>query len=359
MIGLMTFQNADNYGAVLQAYALQKKVDDIGCDNEYIDFEYNMSKSYNGSVVKNTPEKFKKLFHPIKLMRRRIRSSGFKKFRENYLRISRHHYSGDCEIRTCRKYDRYIVGSDQVWNFDITNQSHAFLLDFVADSIPKYSYASSFGKSALSESEKSIFKYELNRFNSISVREAVGAELIHELSDKPVSICLDPSMLLLKSEWEGIAVKPYKKKYVLIYAMTDTPGITDFARGLSKQMNTGIVAIGLKKKYPGIKNIYAVSPEQWLGYIANAEATVTNSFHGTVFSILFKKSVYIEYLPSGWTVNSRLEDIVRLFGLENRIIKNDIAFSEMNYEKIDRILAEKRLQSLKYLKGICTQNEQN
>ena len=137
--------------------------------------------------------------------------------------------------------------------------------------------------------------------------------------------------------------------------MADSDGLIQQAKKISKDRKLPILAIGLKKKYPGIRNLYTVGPEEWLGYFCNASAVVTNSFHGTSFSLIFNKDLYLEYLPSGWSVNSRLENAVKLFGLSERLIgvANQPENHKISYEKINQILKEKRIFSLSYVEKIC------
>lgn len=361
MIGLLTFHKVTNYGAVLQAYALQTVIKQLGYESEYVDFTYNPSNGCSSASQKNHFTKLKKLKHPFKLLYSRKKFKRFDTFCKENIRISKKTYYGDKSMTDCFGYDSFIVGSDQVWNFDITNNSTSYLLDFVKDDIPKNSYATSIGKDSLTEEEKLIFKKNLNRFDNISVREEKAAEILRQILNKKIHTCLDPTLLLDSDVWSKMAKYPKYTKYVLIYAMAETQGLIKRAKEIAKRNNLKIIAIGLNKKYKGIKNIYCASPEEWLGFFKSAETIVTNSFHGTAFSLNFNKSVYIEYLPDGWKVNSRLENIVNDFNLNSRILcKNDkIDENSLNYNEINELMTIKRNASLEYLKRICIYNEQN
>lgn len=354
MIGLLTFHRANNYGAVLQAYALQKTIENMGYENEYIDFILNNPEKIKEFKRANQILKIKKLFSPIKILNQRKRANKFEMFRKRYMRISKNSYFGDRAMKTCTQYDNYIVGSDQVWNFALTNNSKSFLLDFVPDKIPKNSYATSFGVDNLSIEEKSIFQALLNRFDYISVREKEGREIIRDFLSKEVNLCIDPTMLLEKYDWEKIAVEPQNDKYVLIYAMTDTDSMVGFAKKIAQKEKLKIIAIGLKKKYKNVKNIYSAGPEEWVGYIKNASIVITNSFHGSVFSLIFNKNLYIEYLPEGWKVNSRLKNLVNEYGLHDFVLsEKGVNDKTIDYKIVNMKLLKNKTISIEYLKRIC------
>lgn len=119
--------------------------------------------------------------------------------------------------------------------------------------------------------------------------------------------------------------------------------------------NLRILAVGLKKKYSDIKNIYSIGPEEWIGLFKEASIVITNSFHGSVFSLIFNKELYIEYLPSGWNVNSRLENLINEFNLYERVICDNCKGneSELNYKEINNIIDTKKKKSLRYLERVC------
>ena len=351
MIGLLSFHRAKNYGAVLQAYALQKSIEKEGKDCEYINIRFNSPQGNQQENRKTFLQKFKNIKRKLLLI---YRSKKFCAFCEKYLKVSQESYLGDSNICDMDKYDSYIVGSDQVWNLRLTKETKSFLLHFVSDNKRKNSYASSFGVDSLPEKYERIIEKYLPRFENISVREQQGAELIKKITGIDAVVCLDPTLLLTKQEWTSIEKKSIYKNYVFICAMDDTDTLIERAREIAKKNKLRILAVGLKKNYKGVKNIYAASPEQWLGLINNAHTVVTNSFHGTAFSINLNKEFFVEYLPEGWTVNSRLENIVKLFGIEDRVIGNSAEYSkEIEFTAINEKLISERKKSLKYLRRIC------
>lgn len=359
MIGLLSFHKANNYGAVLQAYALQKAIEKLGYNSEYLDLHFNKGNNALTKKKKNIYFLLTKLKNVRKsfLIRGRIRK--FKCFCQNYIKVSSEKYYGDKNINDATKYDSYIVGSDQVWNLRITNVTKSFLLHFVNEKKRKSSYASSFGVDSLSKEHIKIFEKYLVRFDNISVRENQGVEIVRMITGREPQVCLDPTLLLPKKEWEEISEKRKYKKYVFIYSMDDSNSMLQKAKEIAREKSLKILAVGLKKKYKGIKNIYDASPQEWITLIKNADTIITNSFHGTVFSINFNKNFYLEYLPEGWTVNSRLENIVELFEIKNRLLNEEDNGTSIDYDAINRKLSLEREKSLLYLRKICDKNEQN
>lgn len=355
MIGLLSFHRAINYGAILQSYALHEAINTLGYENEYLDLMFNDS-SYKSDKPKKR-DIILKLMNINKVksaLRIRIKEKKFNEFRKNYIRTSSKVYSGDRNIVDEDIYDNYIVGSDQVWNLRISNYTKSFLLDFVNEKKKKSSYASSFGIEQIPDDQRKEFSENLKRFNNISVREEVGAGIIEEIIGHRPTVCLDPTLLLNSNNWLSVTEKPKIKNYVFIYSMVDSENIINIAKQIAKEKNLSIVAIGLKNRYKNIKNIYTASPQQWLGYVKYADYVVTNSFHGTAFSVNFNKKFYLEFLPLGWTVNSRLQNIVDLFGLEKRVItKNKLLEDNVDYDFVNSKLEKERKKSWDYLRRIC------
>ncbi len=352
MIGLLTFQNADNYGAAMQAYALQRVIEEEGRECEYLNIFINTKKVQGTSNINPVIMKLKKFKNIKKKITIRVRSKKFEQFRREYIKISNEKYT-DKTIKDSSRYDSYIVGSDQIWNLDITNDTLCFFLHFAPKSKKKSSYATSIGLESLSERQKEIFAKYLPEFDNISVRENKGAELIESFTEKEINVCLDPTLLLDNKVWSALAKAPKHKNYVLIYAMADSDTLVKKAKELARENGLKVIAVGLKKDVKGVKNIRTASPQEWLGLIRDASIVVTNSFHGTAFSLNFNKNFYLEYLPAGWSVNSRLKNISQMFGIQERII-GEKAFKkgEIDYDNANAVLEKEREKSLGYLRSI-------
>lgn len=348
---IVTFYNAHNYGAVLQGYALKATLEKMGhlCgvmhyENDFMTRQYRPRPCNNRSSIKGRLAAL--LTYPVRISKYNI----FRKFIESYL--------ADIDKNECGDDVYYISGSDQVWNYSMTDFDKTYFLDFVKYGKYKNSYSASFGFDEIPAEYKGEYKSLLESFNKISVRETAGAKIISDLIGKTVPVTLDPTMLLTPSHWERIAPDKYRhKKYILMYLMVETDTIFSFANKLKAETGLDIIYINdnIFRRRKGIKYRLNVSPREWVSLFLNASYVITNSFHGTAFSINFNKSFFVELLPPQFNVNSRLENILGLFGLENRLIKNGSTKNpteKIDYIKINKILENERKSSFEYLKSI-------
>ena len=355
-IGILTFHNVHNYGGVLQAYALQSFINKnfSNVTAEVIDYK-SKKIEYQYS--------FKKLFKKPHLITVKapilaIRKYYFNKFVKNNIVVSERSFHKNNINKSIDEYQGFIVGSDQVWNHTLTGGDLTYLLDFVQDR-GKFSYAASFGLSTISKKYRSDYKRLLSKFTLISVREELGAELLKNefgISDSFVNV--DPTLLLTKEEWKRLIPKKNKykdKKYVLIYTIRYSERIVKLAKLYANHNNLEIIYLGTLKPILGVKFIPATEVENYLDLFLNAQAVFTNSFHGTVFSILFHKKMQIE-LPYTDGRNSRIENLVKLCNLESQVIstneKPSIINNQINWEYIDNQISEERNKSLDYIQRI-------
>lgn len=353
-IGIFTFHRSINYGAVLQAYALKNVITNLGglCDiidykNQHIE-EINKVRLFNFKNVKSFINSL--ILYPIN----RKKAEKFVRFRSKHLKPCDIDINEDLQ----NQYDVFITGSDQVWNYGLSKFDKTYFLDFVKDSKKKNSYAASFGFSCIPNEYVEEYKKLLKSYNKISVREKQGADIIQDLLDEKVPVVLDPSLLLDMSEWENafdLSVRT-SKKYILLYLMISEPTILRFTEQLSQATGCQIIYVTSKiKRTINATYIRTASPEEWLELFMNATYIVTNSFHGVAFSINFNKNFFMGLLPALANVNSRLEDIIRLFDLEERQIKEDMKidyFKDINYKKVNNILSQERNKSIAFLNSI-------
>jgi len=314
-IATLTLHNANNYGAVLQSYALQKYLITKNYDTEIINYSPNKIGRINKSkklrvleLIKNPKKLYAKIFYE------RNKNKKFYEFRTNFMKISKDKYLGDASLEKADlKYDKYIVGSDQVWNTSITNNSKAFYLNFVKNA-EKISYAASFGKSDFEKQEDENIKQYLTKFNKLSVRENIHAKLMTENYGIEAETVLDPVFLLNKNQWSEIEKKiKLPQKYILVYVLEYSEEMFDYARKLAKKMKCKVLFLSLvKERVRGI-NLRGIGPREFISIIRNAEYVCTNSFHGTAFSIIFEKKCTI-FKHS--TRNSRIDNILEISDLK-------------------------------------------
>jgi len=358
--GILTFHRALNFGAVLQTYALQKAICKLSKQSEILD--------YRCSDIENNykPFSISKIFHIrsflLGFLNNKISISNAKKFRnftKKFIICSNKAYNKKDDLHNIQNlYTKLIVGSDQVWNYVCTNFDTAFFLDFVSDNKKRNSYAASFGFNQVPRAYRDKYKNLLSGFDKISVREKQGADIIKDLLGLNVPVVLDPTLLLSQEEWEMVSTMPSKKGYILIFVIVESDSIFEFAEKLSKQTGWEILYINDRIfKRNKVTNICSIGPNEWIGYFLNARYIVTNSFHGTAFSINFGKNFFVELLPHPAIANSRLENILDTFNLRSRQIidcNNENILNDIDYTDTKEKLKIEREKSMAFLKSIVS-----
>lgn len=388
-IGIITLYYKNyNYGGQLQAYALQKAIEKAGGQCEQVCVKYtgeNTSKEKIGNYVKKhgvyltCKAIWKKvlLWLPNKIFVKKNYERRLQRFQEFSDKIphSEKVYTWNTVKQSEEYYNKYIVGSDQVWNpnyYSDANFLNINLLEFTHEKNQKMSYAASIGVSMLSPEIKKQFSTDLNEFDFISVRERTAKKILQPLVDKKIEVVLDPTFLLEKKEWEEVAIDYGKKGYILGYFLGESKkarkNIARIARKRNKMfaLFTGLQPDFMVQDYifHAIKEATA-GPAEWLGMIKNADFVVTNSFHGTVFSLLFEKQFVVmitDKSEKNKTGNSRLYDVLQSFGLENRIIEDELTeeklftIKSIDYSQINKKIAQYRSRSLDFLNEFVIKN---
>ena len=347
-IAIVTFQRTCNYGAALQCYALKKKLEKknnevsvIDYRNEHIEKEY---KIFKGSVK------------DIVFLKNNLKNiRNFKKFNKK-LNFSKEYYEVNEFKKNTEKFDIYITGSDQVWNPDITGGlDDVYSLNF-RNNAKRVSYAASIGIDEIPNNLKSIYKEKLSNLDLISVREENAKnELENIIQNKKINVVLDPTLLLTKDDWKELAGdRKIKDKYLLVYSLKEDERLIKLANDMAKKTNLRIVHFRKSnKKYKENNpiNLSTVGPDDFVNAIMYADIVLTNSFHGTAFSIVLNKDFYC-FLPKG--TSSRVKNLLKIVKLEDRILENEhnIKFVKINYEIVNKYLNEEREKSEKYIKAI-------
>lgn len=326
-ICILTFQRAINYGAVLQMYALQKVLSEHGYAVNVLDY-------YSEAVFSGYKPFDKNSFKSIKLCVSQIinykytknRNRKFYKFIKENINLTETVRKNELKCLE-NQYDKFVVGSDQVWNPEITNHDSTYFLDFVHDSGKKRSYAASLGISKWDTSSFLPLKQLVESFSVLSVRETTARNIIKSVvEDKKINIDLDPVFLLQREVWERFRVKKKcNKAYILVYTVGTPLKVYEYAKKLADKENLEIINIRYKmalrnRLFDIGHTIYDASPEDFVSLIANSKYVVTNSFHATAFSIIFNKEMFIE-LPQG--LGSRIEDLLCSLGITGRYIDDE------------------------------------
>ena len=243
------------------------------------------------------------------------------------------------------KYDIYIAGSDQVWDYKLTNFDQTYFLDFPEKGKKKCSYAASIGEHIPPEQFRNDYSRLLNDFDEILVREDYGADIVNELTGKKPEVVCDPTLLLTADEWNKLLKEPkIRGKYILVYQLGINPEIVNFARRLKKETGYRIVYIpfplvGLLKCRCEI----TVGPAEWMGLFKNAEYVISDSFHGVVFSLLFNRKFFAK--ADGHHKNRRVEQLLKLVNLSDRTM-NDVSDEQLT-EEIDFTYANEQIANFR------------
>lgn len=326
-IGILTFHRAHNYGAVLQCYALQQYLMGLGHDAFVIDYNkkelwegYNWRDRYYESLIRRISLKMPiRLFRYVKRKRKPfLRYRKFQNFQEHILRLS------PVESILKDPYDLILIGSDQVWNTEITHGFDPYYWGaFDHPATTKIAtYAASLRAIWKKEDHDKVFRY-LKNLDGISVRENATKEYLHDIFPQlNVSFVPDPVLLLSPSQWEEIAVKPkVKKPYAFFYQAEAQDRIYEIARKIAEDNGLRILTLSADVNSVNSIECHTASPQEFLGWILNANLVITSSFHGLAFSILFQKDFYAINLNLG--KDSRLSNLIRYFKLENRLIDDE------------------------------------
>lgn len=356
-VGIMTFFRVNNFGAVLQAYALSKTCEKIGYETEIINYECSfLEKPYRLENLKNRGV-FLYLTSLFGFLTRFPRNRKFEEFRKNELCVSQKKYDRTHVIET--SYDLIIAGSDQVWNLEATNGDVGYLCEGFPEKTVKCSYAASFGKTDMDQKWVELIKHGLDHFTHITCREEEGTRFVNSLTDtSDCQTVIDPVFLLSGDEWRSLAVSPKtKEKYILVYQQSITPTVVEVAKRLTKEKKRKILFIPFpmgKAAFGSCKTNY--SPKEWLGLIQNAEFVVTDSFHGTAFSIVLNKDFYVSTSGTGPKTSSRIHGLLEKMNLKDRYVVKADSLSRLGekirWDEVNKRIDVERAKSMKYLREI-------
>ncbi len=344
-VGVLTFHNAHNYGAVLQAYALKKVITRMGYKIQIINY-CNKAIESQYPMILDTVDNQKQNDWIVKYRR-------FNEFINKYL------LEGNTDIvdhlgLNETDFDCYIVGSDQVWEPTLTGGlDSTYLLDWCINKL-KISYAASKSEYRMDEETVKKFISKLKEFDYVSVREHSLSNWLEKCGIKN-DVVLDPTLLLDDTEYDLITVdKVYGKPYVFVYYVNEDNGISKFAETIAKEKDLDIVEIHYYRvQKDGIVQFSDSGPLEMLSLIKNADYIVTNSFHGVALSITYKKNFYAYYER-----DSRKDNLLKELEIEDRHVWNNFSvnYSDVEYKKVETLLEEKRKKSIDFLKNALSNN---
>lgn len=366
MIGLDTGHLVYNYGTKLQAFAMQTLLSQNGEDVEIIQWHQKNFMFLNelADFVKKT-KKIKNNYEKKYWKLINERYSVLDQFNNKF---NIHKFYGNFEKmkKSMQIYNKVFCGSDQAW-LPGNVEKHWYTLEFCNDSIFKGAYAPSFGVGNIEDKYKEQYKSFLSRMDAISVREISGQTIIRELLGKEVPVVLDPTLLMTKTDWdklkkESTIEKPFDGEYVFCYFLGKNKEHRDAVKKIAKDKNLKIVNLAHFSGYCEAdvdfadKDLYKVSPQDFIYLIENAKYICTDSFHCTAFSIQYHKDFTVFHrfksTDTGST-NTRLHSLLGQLGLKNCIALDgeEVKISEINYESVDEILNSLRKKSDTYMQS--------
>lgn len=368
----------NNYGTSLQGYAMLKKIQQLGYEVEVINYEkrltlpqkvafvINAIRAGEGkSIIARLTLKHVLKRHPQYAANIAERTKAVNAYKAKKLLPLFHTYTGyDALHKGSLNYSTIVVGSDQVWT-PMSLPNKFFNLLFVDDSVRKIAYASSFGVAEIPSFQRKATGAYLDRFYKIGVREQRGKELVEELSHQHATVVADPTLLLSREEWEEEIANAHPNEtepYIFCYFLGTNQNARQAANLLKAQTGYKIITIRHMDEYVpedesfGDEAPYNVNPNDFVKYISKAAYVCTDSFHCTVFSILFHRQFMTFYRFASTSKtgrNSRINSLFNLLGLQDRLYVNDISKikTEINYEHIENKLIALRVKSIEFLKN--------
>lgn len=380
----VTWITYNNYGTLLQAYALQKQLEHLGHENDILSDriileEYNKHKT--APMQKPRPEQtgsgtnsrlWRLVSHPRRIGRSyaarfdreayRLPYYGSQKsceaFKRNELRI-RDGVSAETLAGLNADYDAFLCGSDQIWSVFDSIFNPYYYLDFAAKK--KIAYAPSLGTDRIPEKTAERIRELLSDFDAISVRERVSAEQLRSITGKDVEWVCDPTLLHDRAFWAGFtADAEYPRgRYLLCYFLENKPWYFDCAKRIARKLRLRMRLIPVKWDYLCHEDVlrYAVGPKEFVALFQNAEYVLTDSYHGSIFSMIFEKDFmylqrFAEEDPA--SQNIRIDSLFTYLGMESRLVKRGMTqlpdAAGPDYGRAAPLLQELQSRSQEYLK---------
>ena len=365
-VKVITRHAPSNYGSLLQSIATQTVLEHLGYECKMIDYQRKDERGIRMvlnqvSRKKDFSSPLKKLFYIIiRYPVEKYAQCRFDRMRNRYLKMTKRCTTP--EDLSQLKADAFMTGSDQVWGPVITGMyDAAYFLQFATGGAKRLSYAASFGKTNFDAATTRVYQQMLASYDKITVREDSAVQMLESWGAKNCyGQVLDPTLLLSADEWidllvyEEMQIKYASQKYILVYQIHNDRQLSSYALRLAAHTGLKLLRVNpfMHQVHRGGQVVLCPDVTEFLSLIKNATYIVTDSFHGTCFSLTFEKQ-FIEVLPNN-TTGTRNQSILALTGLSNRIVYDFDDFSiinrMINYQPVREILAKERGRSVKMLK---------
>ena len=378
-VGIVTSNASflDNYGAVLQAYAMTAQLRKWNVDPQVINYQYNTGEkvvSAEYTVDRSVKAQLKYIFSGNVSLWQKVLYRFARGKRNQQTEVFRHFIQDNIPIDLRKsvtyeelkkqnlQFDALICGSDQVWNplIHANRNDPGFFLQFGSKECKRIAYAPSFGVSVLPDTAKSNLKQYTDYFDALSVREQSGAALMKEICERDVPVMLDPTMMADGAVWADFDRMPagIPKQYILIYRFGRMEYMEKQIQHIAAELKFPIleIPVSIESYGKGSKLLFGVGPEEFVTLIRNAEIVLTDSFHATVFSILNHTQFYTflrQEKKEKNNMNSRMENLLEMLNLQERLIYPDseiVSLSKVKYGNADVVLKQRQNESQKFLK---------
>lgn len=338
--GIITFHNAENYGAALQTYALMKTLQMLGCDCEVVDYR-------NRGVFKRNL--IKTFYYALTLQRPIKNHLAYRYFRKHYLDLGDRAYRTLAEFEAdAGGYDYLFFGSDQIWNPDLSNGFDTLYFGQFSTPARKIAYAASVGKDRLTPDQQQTINGLIRSFDAVAVRE----ETLLPLLEGEVECVVDPCLLLSAQDWDQIAGKvSLDAGYILVYQLFPNKAILQAALHCARTQGKQVALISPYLSFQGrgqVRKLGRITPNDFLAYYRHADLVLSDSFHGTLFSILYHKPFYT-LLPAEKT--GRITSLLDKLNLSDRIIHQpEVTLTEVDYRLVDPLVEREVSRSMDYIR---------
>lgn len=377
-IGLVTCYFHHNYGSMLQAYATEMIMQQMGLPFQTIACKAPINYMQENKILyiikklliadwkmrlgKMKIERAKKE-NPMFAKNWEIRNKAFDQFAETFFHVSPYCKNREELTKMAENYSAFLVGSDQLWRTDSVEHGY-YTLEWAPDHIRKIAYSTSIGVKEVPWFQVEKNKRFMNRFDHIALREQSACDLVYKLTGRKVPVVLDPTLLFTGDQWLEIQQQEplTNGKYIFCYLLGDNPSQREFIKRVKEKTGYKIVALQQLDDYIPSDEGFAdeapyVGPREFLNYIRNAEYVFTDSFHCSVFSILYKKNFFtFSRFAEGakQSTNTRIDNLLHITGLEERRMTNDKTIEEVvnfkrNFDGVDEKLNALRKSSMDYL----------
>lgn len=363
-IGIITFHNSYNCGSMLESFAMQEIIKKRGGNPEIIDFSSKGQKELYSVFYKNNS--IKNIFKNIMIFphygRVKKNNNLYEKFKTDNFILSKIK-TDDSKNLSDSIYSKVVAGSDQIWNITIPDSDDAYFLPWVKKA-KKIAYAPSFGAKNILEVSDNSNKYKnyLLSFDNLSIRENNGKKWIKDLCGRDVDVLLDPTLLLDRDDYDRICDYTYtpKEKFIFLYCPAFNRNICKYVKKISKKYNLKVIAWSTKSYYFkriksfGFELVPYETPALYLSLIKNSEIVITTSFHGTIFSTLYKKKFITVKNGDMYGSDDRVITLLKQLKLEDRLLPYNFDekynyMMDVDYTKYDIELKKMKDKSIAYI----------